>query len=171
MLTFDRVYEEHVFRVYAFVAYRAADRDEAEDLTQQVFERALVAWPRFDPRRASVATWLLAIARNLVIDHYRARRPTAPLDAIGEDQLPSQPDTGARLGLAPELRAALDRLSTRDQEILALRFGADLTGAEIAEATGLSLANVQQVLSRGLRRLRDELEGSEIERTRSGEAR
>ena len=66
---FARVYEENVWRVYGFLAYRVRSRDLAEDLTQTTFERALRAWPRFDPRRASEATWLLAIARNLLIDH------------------------------------------------------------------------------------------------------
>jgi RNA polymerase sigma factor (sigma-70 family) len=56
------------------------------------------------------------------------------------------------------LESALATLSERDREILALRFGGDLTGAQIAGLTGLSLANVQQVLSRALRRLRSELE-------------
>ena len=59
---FARVYEEHVWRVYGFLAYRLRDRDAAEDLTQATFERALRAWSRFDPRRASESTWLIAIA-------------------------------------------------------------------------------------------------------------
>src|SRR6185312_1947643 len=71
---FARVYDEHVWRVYGFLAYRLGDRDTAEDLTQATFERALRAWARFDPRRASESTWLLAIARNLLIDHYRRDR-------------------------------------------------------------------------------------------------
>ncbi len=56
---FARVYEEHVWRVYGFLAYRLRDRHSAEDLTQATFERALRAWSRFDPRRASENTWLL----------------------------------------------------------------------------------------------------------------
>ena len=59
---FARVYDDHVWRVYGFLAYRLRDRDVAEDLTQATFERALRAWSRFDPRRASELTWLLAIA-------------------------------------------------------------------------------------------------------------
>jgi RNA polymerase sigma factor (sigma-70 family) len=62
------------------------------------------------------------------------------------------------LGLEPDLATALSTLAQRDREILALRYGADLTGPEIAEATGLTLANVQQILSRSLRRLREGLE-------------
>ncbi|MGI9183632.1 MAG: RNA polymerase sigma factor [Solirubrobacteraceae bacterium] len=62
---FAHVYRDHVWRIYGFVAYRVRDRQLAEDLTQATFERALRAWGRFDPRRASESTWLMAIARNL----------------------------------------------------------------------------------------------------------
>ena len=64
----------------------------------------------------------------------------------------------ARYSTSPELQSALASLGERDQEIVALRFGGDLTGPEIAELTGLQLANVQQILSRSLRRLRQLLE-------------
>ncbi len=66
------------------------------------------------------------------------------------------------LGVSPELERALGVLGERDRELIALRYGGDLTGAEIAEVTGLSLANVQQILSRSLRRMREELEGRTV---------
>ena len=56
-------------------------RADAEDLTQQTFERALKAWSRYDPRKASVGTWLIVIARNLLVDHFRADRSGAPAAA------------------------------------------------------------------------------------------
>src|ERR687897_43401 len=68
---FAPLYEEHVWRVYGFFGYRLGSREDAEDLTQLTFERALKAWDRFDGRRASASTWLMAIARNLLVDHYR----------------------------------------------------------------------------------------------------
>jgi RNA polymerase sigma-70 factor (ECF subfamily) len=157
---FADAYDEQVWNVFGFFAYRVASRSDAEDLTQQTFERALRAWSRFDPARAPLGVWLLSIARNLLVDHYR-RNGAAPrsesLDAVPEDQLGSEmpaPD----LGLDPDLAEALATLSPRDREIVALRFGADLAGPEIAEATGLTVANVQQILSRSLRKLRTRLE-------------
>lgn len=161
LLDFEQAYDENLSRVYGFFAYRVNGRDDAEDLTQQCFERALRAWDRFDPRRAALSTWLIAIARNLLIDHYRARAPqtpTIPLQDASPDALPHV-DGPADLGLEPALAEALRELPDRDREILALRYGADLTGPEIAQVTGLSLANVQQITSRSLRRLRATLEG------------
>lgn len=170
---FAEVYDEHVWDVYGFIAYRVRTRDEAEDLTQATFERALKAWSRFDPSRASAHTWLLAIARNLVIDHYRSdkSRLTSSLDAPGAnppDQAAIEGEEEQRLGPDPALASALDGLPQRQREILALRFGGDLSGAQIAEITGLNVDNVQQILSRTLRQLRDELAGTDLHRRSSG---
>ena len=162
---FVDVYDEHVWDVYGFLGYRLSSRDEVEDLVQATFERALRAWERFDPARATARTWLLAIAQNLLIDHYRrgsrAAEEPLPEDDAGEAQLGSYEDFDARLGLAPELETALDELNERERELIALRFGGDLNGPEIAELTGLSLANVQQILSRSLRRMRASLGADE----------
>jgi RNA polymerase sigma factor (sigma-70 family) len=161
MLDFGETYEDELARVYGYVAYQVMDPDEAEDLTQQTFERALAHWDQFDDRRATVTTWLLAIARNLIVDHYRARsrRPqTMPIEDVAEAELHAAHDRGPPLGIGPELEHALSALGERERELIALRYGADLSGPQIASLTGLSVANVQQILSRSLRRLRGELE-------------
>jgi len=167
--SFASLYDDHVWDVYGFFGYRVGSRELAEDLTQTTFERALRAWARFDENRASARTWLLAIARNLLIDHYRQDRSSLqePIEDLGAREplgVDSSPEK--RLGLDPDLAAALDGLGERERELIALRFGGDLNGPQIAEITGLSLANVQQILSRTLRRLRVEL--SEREETRAG---
>lgn len=160
---FGAAYDQQVKRVYGYFAYRVATREIAEDLTQQTFERALAAWDRFDPARAPLGAWLMTIAGNLLVDHYRANgaERTDPLEAVPDERL-GRLDPEADRVLDPDLARALDGLSPRERELLALRFGADMTGSEIAAATGLSLANVQQILSRTLRRLRSELEASSV---------
>jgi RNA polymerase sigma-70 factor, ECF subfamily len=155
------LYEEHVWGVYGFFGLRVASRADAEDLTQLTFERAMRAWGRFDPDRASARTWLMSIANNLLIDHYRRDRTTRqePIeDHLSRRELITEdPD----VGLSPELTAALGELGERERELIALRFGGELTGPEIAELTGQSLANVQQILSRSLRKVRAKLEEAE----------
>jgi RNA polymerase sigma factor (sigma-70 family) len=152
---FSAVYDEHVWSVYGFFAYRLRSRADAEDLTQETFERALRAWGRYDAARAGVSTWLMAIARNLLVDHLRADRQgrQRAVDEVDDGALVAEPDR-PDLGLDPDLERALAALSDRERELIALRFGGDLTGPEIAELTGLTLANVQQILSRSLRRMR-----------------
>ncbi len=164
--SFEEVYDEHVWGVYGYFGYRLRGREMAEDLTQITFENALRSWDRYDPRRGSPLTWLMAIARNVLIDHYRRDRSgrhqrladdEAATEAVGTEP-PAEPP-----GVSPELERALDSLGQRERELVALRFGAELRGPEIAELVGLSLANVQQILSRALRKLRVELEGGEGE--------
>jgi RNA polymerase sigma-70 factor (ECF subfamily) len=160
---FASFYEEHVWQVYGFFGYRLASREDAEDLTQLTFERALKAWDRFDEGRGSARPWLMAIARNLLVDHYRRPdRRQQPLDPeeVGDPALPTESPQEMGLGISPELEEALSRLDKRQRELIALRYGADLTGPEIAELTGLSLANVQQIFSRSLKRLGAELDSA-----------
>lgn len=154
---FIDIYEEHVWHVYGYLAYRVRAQADAEDLTQLTFERAFKAWDRFDERRASAGTWLIAIARNALIDHGRrdksSRHRSIAADEVPESDLPvvEGPDT---FGVDPDLASALEQLDDRERHLIALRFGAGFTGPEIAELAGLSVANVQQILSRALRELR-----------------
>jgi RNA polymerase sigma-70 factor (ECF subfamily) len=155
---FSAFYDAHVLQVYGFFAYRVASREEAEDLCQLTFERALRAWSRYDAHRSSPATWLLAIARNLLIDDYRRGRAARerPIGEVEEAVLPADA-AEPWIGLDAPLERAVAALAPRSRELIALRYGADLAGTEIAAITGLSLANVQQILSRALRQMRDEL--------------
>src|SRR5690606_13546098 len=115
------------------LGYRVRSREDAEDLTQLTFERAYRAWKRFDPDRANVKTWLLKIASNLLIDHHR--RQSNHEDSVPPDEISAMaerdPSIERSLGISPELDRALSILSQRDREVIALRFGADLTGPEI----------------------------------------
>jgi RNA polymerase sigma-70 factor, ECF subfamily len=162
---FARTYDEHVREIYGFFGYRVGSRSEAEDLTQATFERALRAWGRFDPRRASAKTWLFSIARNLLIDHHRRERGkrelrgTEPRDVETRSGAYELDERG--LGPSPELEAALAGLADRERELIALRFGGGLTAAQISRLVGLSPGNVDQILSRTLRALRDRLEPQE----------
>jgi RNA polymerase sigma-70 factor (ECF subfamily) len=103
---------------------------------------------------------LLAIARNLMIDWFRRSdridlTPDLPEDLEGDEALrPS--------GVEPELERALAGLSDREREVIALRFGGDMSGAEIAALVSLSVDNVHQILSRALRKLRTQLESERI---------
>jgi RNA polymerase sigma factor (sigma-70 family) len=159
---FINAYEDHVWEVYGYFSYRGVTRGDAEDLTQTTFERALRAWERYDPERASVKTWLLAIARNAYIDFRRRdrsdRQVTLDEAEMAEGELPTHPDPAETNSLDPEIVAAIGRLSRREREVIALRFGGDLRGPEIAQLLNITLANAQQLLSRGLRKVRRELE-------------
>ncbi|HVE68990.1 MAG TPA: sigma-70 family RNA polymerase sigma factor [Solirubrobacteraceae bacterium] len=153
-----RVFTEHARAVYAFLAY-SVDPPTAEDLTSATFERVVRAWHRFDPAHSGERTWILAIARNLLTDHYRAtrRKETVSADAHPGllDRLVSDEEPLDRRLSIEELKLWLAPLSDREREIVALRYGADLEGVEIARLLDLTPGNVHQILSRSLRRLRE----------------
>jgi RNA polymerase sigma factor (sigma-70 family) len=158
---FAAMYQEQIWSVYGYLAYRLRSREEAEDLTQATFERALRSWAGYDAERSQPRTWLLAIAHNILVDHYRAvrvRPVTVPEEGSLTVPQPAQPGPEETGWVSPDLAYALERLSQRDREVIALRFGGDLTGREIAELLDLTLANVQQILSRSLRNLRGTLD-------------
>ena len=165
VLDVEKIYDDHLGRVYAFFAYRLGSREDAEDLTQATFERAVRSARRYDKRRSSPMTWLLSIAQNLLVDHYRrgTGKHDQRLDADDLDRaLPAvAPVDATAFEVEPELAAALADLSDREREVIALRFGADLSGPQIADLMELTLANVQQILSRSLRRMRVTIEEAE----------
>ena len=152
-----RVYREHVSAIYAFFGY-AVSRETAEDLTASTFEKVIRAWSGYDAQRGPERAWVLAIARNLLTDYYRRQRHR---DTVSTDQHPllldalSSDDWVERRLTHAELNVWLEQLGQREREILALRYGADLPATEIAELTGLTAANVHQIVSRSLRKLRE----------------
>ena len=146
--------EPLIRRVYSYVAYRIGDGADAEDVTSNTFERALRYRDSFDPRRGEAATWLIGIARRC-IDDALARRVLV-LDEVAESEAPG--DLEEEAGLRDELRAALRRLDARDGELIALRFGGDLTARQIGEALGMTTNAVEVALHRALGKVRRELE-------------
>ncbi len=153
-----RVYREHLSSVYAFFAYSVGD-SVAEDLTSATFERVIKAWDRYDPAKAGERTWILAIAGNQLRDHFRRQkhRQAPSLDEHPEiaDALAANKAGFERVLDGEQLRIWLACLSERDQQVLALRYGADLAVDAIAGLLELSEANVHQIISRSLRRLRE----------------
>lgn len=157
MLNVNELYASHLDRVFAFFAYRVSSVPDAEDLTSATFERVVRHAHRFDPNRANVTTWLFAIGENVLIDHYRRLGRRDERDFDEQDERWRAPEDRPSIGLTPELETALASLSERERRVVGLRFGADLSGKEIAALIETSEANVHQLLSRALKRMRAEL--------------
>ena len=151
--------EPLVRRVYAYVAYRIGDGPDAEDVTSDVFERALRYRDSYDHRKSEPIAWLIGIARRCIVD---ALTPTP-------ESMAEPPAQAADGDLEEEavrrltLRNAVVRLDARDQELVALRYGADLTARQIGEQLGLRTNAVEVALHRALERLRSTLEQPERE--------
>lgn len=163
---FEIWYRTHLSAVYRYVRFRVASRESAEDVTSEVFMKALRSFGRYDPSLASPRTWLLRIARNAVTDHLRSLRRRGSLhvsldrvpDLVAD--VPSQEERMLRQERIQSLLNANRRLGPADQEILSLRYGAGLGNAEIAEALGISHNAVAVRLHRALKRLKQVVDGS-----------
>lgn len=158
----DAAYREQLPRVYNYLRFRVGDATVAEDLTSATFERAWVARHRYRRDLAAFGTWLVAIARNLAIDHFRARRPMAPLEAAGA-LASGGVDPAEHAGRQQEferLGRLLERLPERERELVALKYGAGWTNRAIGQATKLSESNVGTILHRTIQALRADWEGA-----------
>ncbi len=172
----DRGAARELYRLHAgrvFRAVRALGRSDAdaEDAAQETFVRAFAALDRYRPRPgARFVSWLLAIAVNVVRRRARAEA-RVELTPDARDLEPD-PEGGDPLGEAVDrarekaaLLAALATLSPRDREIVSLRYGAELSAAEVAASTGVSEANVRKICERARARLEAELEARLARRT------
>jgi len=152
----DAVYREELPRVLNFHRYRVFDRATAEDLTSITFEKAWRARGRYRKDRAAVATWLLSIARNVAIDHFRRAktRPEVPLEGDGGPAGLTPEDEAVRGEEQRRLETLLAGLPPRERELVALKYGAGATNRAIAKLTGLSESNVGTILHRTVGTLR-----------------
>jgi RNA polymerase sigma-70 factor (ECF subfamily) len=151
-------YEAWGTRVYGYLRFHLGSVDEAEDLTAEVFLRAVQAADRFDSTRGAPSHWLLRIARNVLRDHLRReqRRRTAPSAAM-YDLRSDAPSPEERLLWEEEvsrLLAAVATLGPADREIIGLRYGSGLDTAEVAAVLGVTQPMVRTRLWRALGRLR-----------------
>ncbi len=145
--------EGAIRRVYAYVAYRIGDGAAAEDVTSATIERALRYRASYNPRKGEPIAWLLGIARRELETSYRARidAPEAIAESGGGRSEPFEDDVLGRL----DAGQLVGRLAPRDRELLALRFGADLTAKQIAKEVGMKPNAVEVAIHRALERLRD----------------
>jgi RNA polymerase sigma factor (sigma-70 family) len=141
-------------QVYAYAAYRLGDGPDAEDVTSEVFERALRYRRSYDRSKGEPVSWLLGIARRCA-DTALASRPLqhAEPEEIADGRS-VEDDTLRRLTLG----AALAQLSDRDRELIALRYGGELTAAQIADLMDAQTNAIEVALHRALGRLRRLLE-------------
>ncbi|MBI4333372.1 MAG: sigma-70 family RNA polymerase sigma factor [Chloroflexi bacterium] len=160
---FAELYEHYFPRVFRYVSYRVADTPVAEDLTSVVFEKALTKFKSYSSDKAAFSTWIFAIARNTVIDHYRAasREQSVRLDdaLVVSDGRASAEQEVIMTEDIQKLQAHISQLSGQDQEIIALKFGAERNNREIARELGLTESNVGTMIYRAVRKLRDGFQG------------
>ena len=154
---FETLYVRHRTAVFRYARARSTNDEDAADLTALVFERALVAWPRYRPTGGGELAWLFRIARNAAIDEARRRRlaeerePRAQAGLVAADPQASL----VQAELADEVRRLLAVLADETRDAVVLRYGAGLTAREIGAVIGRSEAATQKLLARALVALKE----------------
>jgi RNA polymerase sigma-70 factor (ECF subfamily) len=156
---FAELYERHFERVYAFVVSRVRDRDAAEDVTAEVFHKALAHLPSYQWRGAPFGAWLIRIAANAVVD--RSKR--AAREVVDSDRLP---DVGAepemdRIEQCARLFRLVDELPADQRTVIVERFLEQRSIRETAERLDKSEGAVKQLQLRALQNLRMRMEGAD----------
>jgi RNA polymerase sigma-70 factor (ECF subfamily) len=158
-IDWDAAYREYLPRVYNFFCYQISDESLAEDLTAAVFEKAWRGRGRFRSDLSAFSTWLFTIARNVATDHFRRKAKDIPLDSVREQATSvSLEETVQRHQDIARLAISLSQLPVRERELVAFKYGAELTNREIARLTHLSESNVGTILNRTVEKLRAEME-------------
>jgi RNA polymerase sigma-70 factor, ECF subfamily len=158
---FADLYELNFSRVYAYIARRVGDRDAAQDLTSDVFHKALAGIQSFEWRGVPFAGWLMRIAANMIVD--RSKRSGREIS--GQDDLPDLPDLKAQPKLEEADRCGLlfsmvEQLPEDQRRVIGMRFAEEKSIREIATELGRSEGAVKQLQFRALQNLRARMEGA-----------
>ena len=139
---FAELYEAYFDKIYRYVVLKIGDRTEAEDMTQQVFLKALKSLPTYKWQDVPFSAWLYRIAHNQIVDHFRksGRQQSCELtEEITPNDPAENPEHHTELKVDIEnLIKATRRLTKAQQEVIALRFSSDLPVAEVARLMGRS---------------------------------
>jgi len=161
--SFAQVAEELLDDVYGYLLYLTRDWATAEDLTGETFEAALRKWRRYDPRRGTPRSWILAIARSTALDWFRADSRRRGREERAEAAEPRRaPDAELGLGFSPELEEGLRALTAGEREVVALRIVLDLDGEETARLLGITTTAVSTRLSRALGKLEERMRDHDV---------
>lgn len=162
---FGELYDRYCDQIYRFVYRRLHHREAAEDVTAEVFFKALRALDSYRPALAPFPAWLYRIAANAVTDHLRLRRATVGLELAADAADQAAPVEAQVIGRLEAARVwdAIERLTDAQRTAVTLRLGYDLPIAEIAARLGRSDGAVKLLLNRGLGAVRAYLDSADVD--------
>lgn len=152
---FHRFYEAHADRVYRFVLFRVGmNKETAEDLTSEIFMKALAHFANYDPKKSSTA-WIMTIARNHVINHYRDKKETVDIEEVAAEIMGS--DARADVMIEDEQRclsAAMQELEPKDRQLIEWKYLQGYRYNDIAALVGKTAGAVRIEAHRAIKKLK-----------------
>lgn len=161
---FGLLYDHYQPKIYRFILIKVGRREEAEDLTHQVFLNALTHLEGYKHRGFPFSSWLYQIARNQVIDHYRTRKTNFPLDAVDPEYITESSDAETKLDerfTLERVQRAIRKLKPEHQDVILMRFVEELSLKETAAALEKTEGAVRVLQHRALKHLRGFLTSQE----------
>lgn len=156
MEVFVTLYDTYVEKIYKFLYFRTFQKELTEDITSQVFLQAMTKINSFDVNKGKFQSWLYQIARNLLIDEYRKRKPTDDIqtyyDIAGSINIENEIDQTLR---NEALQKLLKTLPEDAQELVTMRLWDELPYAEIALVTGKTEGSLKMQFSRIINKLQE----------------
>src|SRR5687768_15471891 len=153
---FGRLYDAYIERIYRYVYFRVADEELAEDITSQVFLKVWEKLHTYQAGQSPFMAWLYRIAHNAVIDYYRTRKVSIPLEEASPIEVSHADEVNERLDLqvkSQQLHKALQELTDEQQQVLLLKFVGGLSTSEIAQQLSKQQGAVRALQMRGLQAL------------------
>ena len=153
---FGALYDRHFQQIYRFVYSRVREQTAAEDVTSEVFIKALKAMPRYQDTGRPFSAWLYQIAVNAIADRYRTLRPSQPLDDFHDLSVagPALEDLATHRDEIRHIWSLVEELPGQQRTALVLKFQEDMKIDDIAVAMGKSPGAVKLLIHRGVSRLR-----------------
>lgn len=146
------IFNNYYPKIYAYYLSSIRHREQAQDLTGEVFFKVAASWQGYDPEKGAISTWIFTIARNLLRDYWRKKRHVeVELQEVAVHEDPAENLIEKENKLL--LNQALATLPRKEQELIALKYQAGLKNHQIADLTGLSQSNVGVILHRTLKKL------------------
>jgi len=158
---FAALYKRHFERVYAYVVHRVRNRDVAEDVTSEVFHKALAGLRRYEWRGAPFGAWLIRIAANAVIDRSkRAAREVVDTDRLPEGITDPEPD-GLLVDQWALVFRLIEELPADQRTVIVERYVEERSIREVAARLHKSEGAIKQLQFRALQTLRTRMEGAD----------
>ena len=158
---FGALYDRYFNQIYRFVFSRLRDQTAAEDVTAEVFVKALRGLPRYQDTGRPFTAWLYQIAVNTVNDRFRAARPTVDIDDLRDvaGSGPGLEDVAIQRAEVARIWRAVENLPGQQRTAIVLKFQEDMKIADIAAVMGKTEGAVKLLIHRGMTRLRTEMAG------------
>lgn len=157
-VTYEEMLDHYYSIIFGYILKKIGSREDAEDLTQDIFLNCHKDWERFDPSRASIGTWLFAITDNRLKNYYRDKKPSISLSEVNQDLIVEEENLIENIIFQEEVREifgrVMDCLNDRQKKVIHCRYFEQLRMEEISQKLRCSEENVRVILHRAIKKMK-----------------